>query len=53
MIVSFFDMDYGINLEFEDIRSDGINILVLEIIVFLFSFFIFIIMVNYDVFEVI
>lgn len=35
MTVRPFDTDHGINLELEDTRSDGINILVLEIIVFL------------------
>lgn len=53
MTVSPFDTDHGINLELEDTRSDGINILVLEIIVFLPSFLIPITTVNHDAFEVI
>lgn len=53
MTVSPFDTDHGRNLELEDTRSDGINILVLEIIVFLPSFLIPITTVNHDAFEVI
>lgn len=57
MTVSPFDTDHGINLELEDTRSDGINILVFRNYCFsarrLNSFLIPITTVNHDAFEVI